>query len=183
MSEEGKKISNVEVPQGVLESGRTGKDMELINKLKHKYIEKNIKITDDDPLIAILLGQDVLLEIYDMQISERINKRFYSLEQALSTFPVRVSEQLNERAENFLNLVEKIDSSVESHLVNELKTFQGNVRDYAISTENHLKSIKVGSDNKKADNISYAKVFAVSFISSALAVSLALACFYFSFLS
>ncbi|EBY7550167.1 hypothetical protein ACNCSK_004581 [Escherichia coli] len=183
MSEEGKKISNVEVPQGVLESGRTGKDMELINKLKHKYIEKNIKITDDDPLIAILLGQDVLLEIYDMQISERINKRFDSLEQALSTFPVRVSEQLNERAENFLNLVEKIDSSVESHLVNELKTFQGNVRDYAISTENHLKSIKVGSDNKKADNISYAKVFAVSFISSALAVSLALACFYFSFLS
>lgn len=49
MSEEGKKITNVEIPQGVLESGRTDKDMELINKLKHKYIEKNIKITDDDP--------------------------------------------------------------------------------------------------------------------------------------
>ncbi|EJF2737314.1 TPA: hypothetical protein OOF39_004583 [Kluyvera ascorbata] len=183
MSEEGKKITNVEIPQGVLESGRSDKDMALINKLKHKYIEKNIKITDDDPLIAILLGQDVLLEIYDMQISERINKRFDSLEQALSTFPVRVSEQLNERAENFLNLVEKIDSSVESHLANELKTFQGNVRDYAKSTETHLKSIKVGADNTKAENISYAKVFAISFIASALAVSLALACFYFSVLN
>lgn len=182
MSEEGKKITNVEIPHGVLESSRTDKDMELINKLKHRYIEKNIKITDDDPLIAILLGQDVLLEIYDMQISERINKRFDSLEKALSTFPVRVSDELNERAENFLNLIEKVDNQVENHLQSELKSFQGHVSDYAKSTESHLKSIKIG-DDKKVESISYAKVFAISFISSALAVSLALACFYYSFLN
>ncbi|EGB7013652.1 hypothetical protein H8C17_002615 [Salmonella enterica] len=182
MSDEGKKITNVEIPQGVLESGRTGKDMELITKLKHKYIEKNIKITDDDPLIAILLGQDVLLEVYDMQISERINKRFDSLEQALSTFPVRVSDQLNERAENFLDLVEKVDNQVENHLKNELKDFQSNVRDYAKSTESYIKSIKV-VDDKKPESISYTKVFAISFIAAMLAMALVLTGFYYSFLN
>ncbi|EOO1516979.1 hypothetical protein BL773_RS27060, partial [Escherichia coli] len=101
---------------------------------------KGIKITDDDPLIAILLGQDVLLSIYDTQLSERINNRFNTLETALNSFPVRVSDQLNERAENFLNLVDKVDNQVEQHLKSELKGFQENVRDYAQSTENRLKS-------------------------------------------
>jgi len=181
MSEDGKKITNVEIPGGLLNeevSGKTAKDMELITKLKHKYIEKGIKITDDDPLIAILLGQDVLLEIYDMQISEHITKRFDSLEKALSTFPVRVSDQLNERAENFLNLVEKVDDQVGNHLESELKSFQTNVRDYAKTTENHLKSKNFGSEDKKTESISYARVFAVSFIAASLAVALVLAGFY-----
>lgn len=182
MSEEGKKITNVDIPSGLLDepgTGKSAKDMELITRLKHKYIEKGIKITDDDPLIAILLGQDVLLDIYDMQISERINKRFDSLEQALSTFPVRVSEQLNERAENFLNLVDKVDSQVENHLNGELKSFQTNVRDYALSVESHLKSKNIGSDDKKPESISYARVFGISFIAASLAVALVLACFYY----
>ncbi|MCK8335972.1 hypothetical protein LXA54_16920 [Erwinia amylovora] len=186
MSEDGKKITHVEIPGGLLDSegsGKTAKDMELITRLKHKYIEKGIKITDDDPLIAILLGQDVLLDIYDMQISERINKRFDSLEKALSTFPVRVSDQLNERAENFLNLVEKVDNQVENHLQSELKSFQVNVRDYAQSTEKHLKSQNFGADDKKADPISYARVFGVSFIAASLAIALALTVFYYQFLN
>ena len=83
MSEDGKRLTSVEIPDGLLkQSNRTEKDQELITKLKHMYIEKGIKITDDDPLIAILLGQDVLLSIYDTQLSERINNRFNTLETA-----------------------------------------------------------------------------------------------------
>ncbi|EPD8634626.1 hypothetical protein ACSE4R_004086 [Escherichia coli] len=183
MSEDGKRLTSVEIPDGLLkQSNRTEKDQELITKLKYMYIEKGIKITDDDPLIAILLGQDVLLSIYDTQLSERINNRFNTLETALNSFPVRVSDQLNERAENFLNLVDKVDNQVEQHLKSELKGFQENVRDYAQSTENRLKSIKVDGSASKSESISYAKVFGVSFIASAFAVAVVLAAFYYGFL-
>ncbi|EDH5852171.1 hypothetical protein CB230_23470, partial [Salmonella enterica subsp. enterica serovar Agona] len=101
---------------------------------------------------------------------------------ALSSFPVRVSDQLNERAENFLNLVDKVDNQVEQHLKSELKGFQENVRDYAQSTENRLKSIKVDGSASKSESISYAKVFGVSFIASAFAVAVVLAAFYYGFL-
>ncbi|STL59685.1 Uncharacterised protein [Escherichia coli] len=38
------------------------------------------------PLSLYLLGQDVLLSIYDTQLSERINNRFNTLETALTRF-------------------------------------------------------------------------------------------------
>ncbi|CAO94833.1 hypothetical protein [Erwinia tasmaniensis] len=175
MSEEENKITSVEIPSGLKPvPNLTGKDRDLIKMLKHRYIEKGIKITDDDPLIAIILGQDILLDIYAATLSEDLNSRLDSIMEGLNTFPVKVSEELTQKADAYLSMIEKIDNKSQEHLSGEFDNFAKRVSKYAKDTETHIRSLKV-DERTPEPSLSGIKVFGLCFISSLISVSIALA--------
>lgn len=171
-------LTDVEIPSGILKDNTlTNKDRDLIKLLKHKYIEKGIKITDDDPLIAIILGQDVLLDVYAATLSEELNVRLDAIKEGLNSFPLKVSEELTDKADAYLSMIEKIDSKSQEHLSGEFDSFAKRVSQYAKDTESYLKSIKV-EDRPQQAAISGLKVFSLCLVSSLISVTLALAVAY-----
>lgn len=196
MSDESKKIDDVVIPSALLgglqnpTESKGEKEIpknellrhDFVKQLKRAYIDYGIKINDDDPLIAVLIGQNVLIDLYEQETTKHIDSKFDALERALSTFPVRVSEELNERAENFLTMVEKVDSQVEQHLNAEFTDFQKRVAGYAQDTEKYLRSIKAGDEPKQTNSISGIKIFGLCFVSSLFSVTIALVAFYYGFL-
>ncbi|KMK87235.1 hypothetical protein KCQ_05481 [Pectobacterium atrosepticum ICMP 1526] len=183
---DGNMINSFTIPSG-LSGQQMKKDSEqakadFVKKLKRAYIDHGIKINDDDPIIAVLIGQEVLIDIYQNETLQYINNKFDILEKSLNTFPVRVNEELNERAESFLNMVQQVDSKAEKHFDDELSNFQKKVSDFANNAEIYLKSQQLTHKEKPKEGFSKSDLFKIYigiFGFSFLGIGAALVLFYF----
>lgn len=137
----------------------------IIEAMKMAYIKSDIKISDDDPIIAVIYGQTAVLEVY----SEIVNERLNLIEQGLSQFPIRIQEDLEVKASALIQLLNDGSNALNSAIDGEIKNSQDKISEYADSM---VKLCKNKIDNittpKQSQNGGILKIITISFFTSLL---------------